>query len=519
MLFNSYIFIFIFFPAVLIVFQILSLWAPHRFVIGWLVGSSLFFYGWWNPNYLLLILTSVIFNFTLGGFLAKKRIKVYLIWGMIVNIGSLIYFKYYGFLISNVNFLSGLNITPPDIVLPLAISFFTFQQVAYLVDAYQGITRQYGFVYYCLFVTFFPQLIAGPIVQYNKMLPQFIDYKVVRLKVRNLSVGISVFMVGLFKKTVFADHLAFYANPVFTAADKGISLSFFDSWVGAVAYTLQLYFDFSGYSDMAIGLSQAFGITLPINFYSPYKASSIIEFWRRWHITLSDFLKDRIYIPLGGNRRGLVMQHVNILITMLIGGIWHGSGWTFLLWGGVHGLFLSINHLWRYIFVARFGNIVAGSRLYYRGSQWITFTLVIVAWVLFRAQTITGIKSMYAGMLGLNGISLPVGAESCLSFIKGINPGLGISFSGMFRFICTPHEAMVLIFIALIVVWFCPNSIELFKTHPLALDQDQFLSSQEFCIQRIAWQPTVIYSLVLSFVAAVAIMFIQQESDFLYFQF
>ncbi|TVT47942.1 MAG: MBOAT family protein, partial [Sedimenticola thiotaurini] len=306
MLFNSYYFIFLFLPIVLAVYFLL-LRKDTEYPIVWLVFASLFFYGWWNPVYLFLIIASMVINYALGWSLSdgsgmtpinRKRILVF---GIALNLSALGYYKYAGFFIENIKTLITNDFSFEEILLPLAISFFTFQQIAYLVDAYRGITKEYRFIHYALFVTFFPQLIAGPIVHHKEMLPQFLRVTSFKKNIENFSIGITIFTIGLFKKSVLADNVAQYSTPVFDAAATGDSLSFFVAWGGAMAYTMQLYFDFSGYSDMAIGGARLFGIKLPLNFHSPYKATTIVEFWRRWHMTLSRFLRDYLYIPLGGN--------------------------------------------------------------------------------------------------------------------------------------------------------------------------------------------------------------------------
>ena len=355
MLFNSYEFIFLFLPIVLLGFHLIGKQGHHRVAIAWLVGASLFFYGWWNPAYLLLMLFSVLFNYSVGVSLSntsgrKLLSKTILTIGVSVNLAILGYFKYANFFVDNLNALSGTNLILNEVILPLAISFFTFQQIAYLVDAYRGKTKEYNFLHYCLFVTFFPQLIAGPIVHHKEMLPQFAKDAVYKLRSKHLAIGITIFALGLFKKVVLADGVSVYATPVFNAAEAGVMLTFFEAWGGALAYTFQLYFDFSGYSDMAIGIARMFGIRLPLNFNSPYKATSIIDFWRRWHITLSRFLRDYLYIPLGGSRKGRVRRYINLMTTMILGGLWHGAGWTFLLWGALHGFYLMINHAKRFLF-------------------------------------------------------------------------------------------------------------------------------------------------------------------------
>jgi D-alanyl-lipoteichoic acid acyltransferase DltB (MBOAT superfamily) len=298
MLFNSYIFIFLFLPVTLFGFFYIGVRGNYYFALAWLVGTSLFFYGWWNPAYIFLIVSSVIFNYFLGSLLNNpllKTRKIILIFGIFINLFLLGYFKYYNFFILNINNIFSSSLPIETIILPLAISFFTFQQITYLVDAYKGRTSEYDFLHYCLFVTFFPQLIAGPIVHHKEMLPQFTKKIINQLNYENLAVGLTIFVFGLFKKVVIADGIAGYATPVFSAAEAGITLTFFDAWGGALAYTFQLYFDFSGYSDMAIGLARMFGIRLPLNFNSPYKANNIIEFWRRWHMTLSRFLREYLF--------------------------------------------------------------------------------------------------------------------------------------------------------------------------------------------------------------------------------
>ncbi|MGR9037820.1 MAG: MBOAT family O-acyltransferase, partial [Gammaproteobacteria bacterium] len=370
MLFNSYGFIFLFLPVVLTVFFMIGKKEHHSIAIAWLVGASLFFYAWWNPAYLGLMLGSILFNYAIGISLSsdefKSSRKGILIIGITANLALLVYYKYANFFVDNLNALFGRFLYLDTVILPLAISFFTFQQIAYLVDTYKGETKELNFLHYCLFVTFFPQLIAGPIVHHREMLPQFERDSLYSINVKRHAVGYTIFAFGLFKKLVLADGIAAYAIPAFQAADAGIQLTLFEAWTGALAYTFQLYFDFSGYSDMAIGLAMMFGIRLPLNFNSPYKATNIIEFWRRWHMTLSRFMRDYIYIPLGGNKKGLVGRHLNLMITMLLGGLWHGAGWNFMFWGGLHGFYLIANHFWRSFFTGKAATSGMG-----RGFGWL----------------------------------------------------------------------------------------------------------------------------------------------------
>ena len=415
MLFNSKEFIFVFFPITLLVFIYLSNRGWFRQSLAWLVLASLVFYAWWKPIYLLLIGASILFNFALGLQVCPHRSKrsdasrkALMIFGVIANLVSIAWFKYAGFFASNVNTVFGTEIDVGSIVLPLAISFFTFQQIAYIIDAWRGETEEHNFLNYALFVTFFPQLIAGPIVSHREMLPQFLSYRAKHFDYSHLAVGVGLFCLGLFKKVVIADGVAVHANAYFDAAAAGETLTFIEAWAGALAYTLQLYFDFSGYSDMALGLARVFGIRLPLNFYSPYKARSIIDFWRRWHMTLSRFLRDYLYIALGGNRKGKARRHINLMATMLLGGLWHGAAWTFVFWGFLHGFYLVINHAWRNLraqLPAGYAPIRALESLFYWA---LTFVAVVVAWVYFRADSMTTANSIVAGMAGLNGIALPV---------------------------------------------------------------------------------------------------------------
>ena len=345
MLFSSVEFIFLFLPTVAAVYFGLAHLMGRRTALAWLIVSSLVFYGFWNPPYLALLVGSIAGNYFLGQTLARRASKPLLGLGVAFNLGLIAYFKYADFFIGNAGTLFGAELPAADIVLPLAISFFTFQQIAFLVDVYQGKVDDPDFLHYALFVSFFPQLIAGPIVHHSEVIPQFRSEKAFHPNWSGLWAGLAIFLVGLQKKIVLADGIAAYANSVFDGA-AATAPTFFPAWIGALAYTFQLYFDFSGYTDMAIGLALIFGITLPLNFDSPYKAVNIIDFWRRWHMTLARFLRVYLYVPLGGNRKGQPRRYVNLMVTMLLGGLWHGASWTFVFWGGLHGAYLAINHAW-----------------------------------------------------------------------------------------------------------------------------------------------------------------------------
>src|SRR3954464_15652702 len=346
MLFSSYAFLFQFLPATALAFAAARRWSPRCGILV-LACASLIFYGAWKPVYLLVLLGSIGFNFWLGLNMedASRRRRIGTL-GVVLNLALLAYFKYTNFIFDSLGALTGTPLPFVNVVLPLGISFFTFQQIAYLVDVMRGAKVERDIISYTLLVSFFPHLVAGPVVHHAEMIPQFKRARSGRSAVLAAR-GLSIFVAGLFKKVVIADNLAQFVSPVFAHLDAGGGVSTEWAWLSTLAYTLQIYFDFSGYSDMAIGLALMFGIPLPVNFRSPYRATSIIEFWRRWHITLSRFLRDYLYIPLGGNRLGERRRYVNLLVTMLLGGLWHGAAWNFVIWGGLHGIYLCINHLWQ----------------------------------------------------------------------------------------------------------------------------------------------------------------------------
>ena len=442
--------------------------------------------------------------------------------GVIFNLGILAYFKYAGFIVDNINLASGSSFSLGDIALPLAISFFTFQQIAYLVDASKGITQEYSFSHYALFVTFFPQLIAGPIVHHKEMLPQFMQRKTLKPHLENIAVGLTIFFIGLFKKAVLADGVAQYASPVFDAAAGGATLTFFEAWGGALAYTMQLYFDFSGYSDMAIGAARLFGIRLPLNFHSPYKATSIIEFWRRWHMTLSRFLRDYLYIPMGGSRCSKTRRYINLFLTMLLGGLWHGAGWTFVAWGVLHGCYLVVNHAWHWLCeVTGKGHIMA--TIPGKFVAWlITFIAVIVGWVFFRAADFDSAMIILNGMAGNNGVALPNGILARLGG-AGLwlqNAGVSVSLGGGLVLILTYFWVAVLLFVSLVM----PNTQQMLSEYKPAFtlyksDSKYSIFSEKNFDCLLQWRPTLGWSVATGFIAALGILALTSVSEFLYFQF
>jgi len=532
MLFHSYEFLFLFFPVTYYVYRLLAGRLQIHVVTTWLALASLFFYGWWNPVYLWLILFSISVNYTVGYALVAlhrqgrdRRSRILLIVGIGINLCLLAYFKYADFIINNVNLTFGSRIAAADIVLPLAISFFTFQQIAYLVDAFKGYADEHNFLQYALFVSFFPQLIAGPIVHHKEMMPQFSDPETYRFRMRFILVGVTLFAIGFIKKVVFADGLAGYTDAVFDNTALGATTTLFDAWGGALAFTLQLYFDFSGYTDMAIGLALFFGIRLPMNFFSPYRAVNIIEFWRRWHMTLSRFLKDYLYIPLGGNRKGTWRRYLNVMITMALGGLWHGANWTFVLWGSLHGVYLVINRIWCGWRKSRLPEHHAASVWGRFFSYALTFTAVVVGWVFFRAPDVHSALSLVAGMSGLHGVVLPV------------NFAGGMAAAGDPSLIL-PISAYSYIVPLLAVVWFLPNSEQVYSwlqgrideieqrwhrfsqrrrgqvaRHPVFRDLISFLGRNSYL-----WL-TPIFLIVVAFGALVIAHTGKAVAPFIYFQF
>ncbi len=526
MLFNSYGFIFLFLPAALGLFFGIARGRP-RAAAGLLVGASLFFYGWWNPVYLVLLAGSILFNYAVGAGLGHARLRGQAMrakWLLRLGVGGdlalLGYFKYAHFFLASLRPLVPSLAHAGTIVLPLGISFFTFTQIAFLVDVYQGKAKEYNFLHYALFVTYFPHLIAGPILHHSEMMPQFAQAKTYRVDHENLAVGLTMFAIGLFKKAVLADGIGAHAIPIFRAGAEGHPLTFFGAWAGALSYTFQLYFDFSGYSDMAIGLSRLFNITLPLNFNSPYKAANIIDFWRRWHMTLSRFLRDYLYIPLGGNRRGKIRRYVNLMVTMLLGGLWHGAGWTFVVWGGLHGVYLAINHAWRAGRQA-LGKDPSGTTPLGRGLAWaLTFLAVVAAWVFFRMPTFQGAVDMLSGMAGLNGISIPEALAAHLGSLAPVAQQMGIKvdLGGGADFLATYAWIAALFAIA---VW-APNSQELVAAYAPALGFGRAAShevGQSGWTRRLRFQLSRRWAFATALCTACGILSLNHVTQFLYFQF
>lgn len=523
MLFNSYTFVFGFLPIVLAGFIAVG-WrfrASHSMeglrarrksqsdlALGWLLLASLAFYAWWKPQYVVLLAASVVANFSLAKVLlvhrGRRSGRLLLGLGIAANLAVLAHYKYLGFFVGLLStdaaqtaaFLGSWG----GAVLPLAISFFTFQQIAYLVDVSRGQAHERSLLRYGLFVTFFPQLIAGPIVHHADLLPQ-LERGALLPTLRNASVGATLFAIGLFKKVVIADWVMASADPTFDVAGNGFSLSLLEAWVGALAYSLQIYYDFSGYSDMASGLARVFGVRLPLNFDAPYKSTSIVQFWRRWHMTLSRFLRDYLYIPLGGSRKGRVRRYGNLLATMVLGGFWHGAGWTFLLWGALHGGLLCVNHLWSHLIRGRGGAPNVWSSSLGRGLGWaLTFAAVVFAWVPFRAPSLSTTVSLWSSMVGLHGITERAAGGASLNTIEN------------------GWEILVLLAATLVL----PPSHHYLGRYRPALGVTRLRSSRlglGFVQGWVLWRPTPVHALLAlgAFLWSVSLM--HRTTVFLYFSF
>ncbi len=486
MLFNSYEFIFLFLPFTFFIYFYLNKKHLTEASKGFLVFASLFFYSWWNIAYLPLILVSMLFNYTIGRQLSsqkkkgKHRTKKSLLTiGILFNLGLLGYFKYADFFLTNLNNLLHTGLDLLHLALPLAISFYTFQQIAYLVDSYRDETKEYDFLNYAVFVTFFPQLIAGPIVHHAEMMPQFAQARNKIISYRNIALGMFIFSMGLFKKVAIADSFAIWATQGFDVAEK---LNMVEAWATSLSYTFQLYFDFSGYTDMAIGIALLFNIKLPINFNSPYKATSIQDFWRRWHITLSRFLRDYLYIPLGGNRKGEGRTYFNLFVTFLLGGIWHGAGWTFVFWGALHGMALVINRAWQKL----------GFKMHTLLAWFITFNFINIAWVFFRAKDFDDAHKVLHGMF-LGPLVLPTFLTSKLGFLTNTPM---VEFGQWSQIFYSEPLILAWILAGFVIVLGFKNSMQ----------------------ARESFQPNLYY-LFLTVLFFLSIFILYRKSEFIYFNF
>jgi D-alanyl-lipoteichoic acid acyltransferase DltB (MBOAT superfamily) len=510
-LFNSHIFILLFLPITLASFFLLGRLPDTRPARLWLLIASLVFYGWWSWLYLGLLLLSMAINFALGRgilFWRDRRpggSRGLMVLGVAGNIGLLAWYKYASFVMQNVGALTGLEFAVAGVVLPLAISFYTFLQIAFLVDCRSGRAEPYGLLDYTLFVTFFPHLIAGPIVHHHELIPQFHRGATYRFRSADVAAGLTFFTIGLIKKLVIADPVGALSTPVFqTAALAPPGLA--EAWVALLAFSIGLYFDFSAYSDMAIGLARMFGIRFPYNFDSPYRATSVIDFWRRWHMTLSRFLRDYVYIALGGSRLGTGRRNANLLVTMVLGGLWHGAGWTFVIWGALHGLYLLVNHAWR----SRVGRarIAGRDRTLGRIPAWsLTLLAVMFAWVFFAAPDLPAAAAMLAGLGGLQGWMQPAHAELVgLTWAGG--PAALVEAIGGMRLL-TAAISFGMLGLGILLVLGAPNSQQI-------VDGGEGEVTMPWLL-RFRPHPVSAAAAAMAFLLALALM--ADVKEFVYFQF
>ena len=543
MLFNSHEFIFAFLPVTLLGFFLLG-GRSREGALLWLTLASLFFYAWWRPVNVLIIAPSIAVNYVLARVLLRlvatgadrsRSARATLALGIVFNVCFLGYFKYVNFAATIAHDLTGADFVMAEVVLPLGISFITFQKIAFLIDVYGGRVQAFTLRSYALFVLFFPQLIAGPIVHYREMMPQF-ERASCRFDAGSFAVGITLFVVGLFKKVVLADGVAAYATPLFDGAAAGTQLSLFSAWIAALGFLLQLYFDFSGYTDMALGLARMVGVRLPPNFDSPLKARSIVDFWLRWHMTLTRFLTAYLYNPLVlwltrrraargkallGGRATTVGSFMALLagptlLTMFVSGLWHGAGYLFVLWGLLHGVYLTVNHAWRI-----FGSRLAGGRLA-RAKPGVpafllTFVAVVVSMVLFRAANLAAAESILEGMFGLNGIGLPP------VFFDRV-AGVAARLHG-FVYVSKEMSATDLVSAtAWVIALVCgalllPNSLQFLERYEPALSGSRATTEVGWLRRTLVWSASPAWVLAMSVLSAIAVLRIGGQSEFLYWTF
>ncbi len=523
MLFNSHAFIFLFLPVTFAVFYVVAR-ASHAAAAGWLTAASLFFYGWWNPIYVGLLLGSIVFNYVLGTRIGKARAagdlaqaKLVLIIAIAGDLALLGYYKYANFFLENAGALVGAAFPHADIILPLGISFFTFTQIAFLVDTWQGKVQEYRFVHYCLFVTYFPHLIAGPILHHAEMMPQFAQRETYRLQAENVAVGLTIFIIGLFKKVILADGIGPYVSPLFALPGTGVAPTFIEAWGAVLAYSLQLYFDFSAYSDMAIGLSRLFGVRLPLNFHSPYKAVNMSDLWQRWHMTLSRFLRDYVFIPLGGHRKSAVRRYYSLVMTMVLCGVWHGAGWTYVAFGLLHGFYLAVNQGWRTVRKhrdRRLGRKRGHSTWWGRAlAVLLTFACWLVGLAFFRAANMPDAIMILKGMFGFNGFALP---DLLLAKLGGVGQWLaaqGVDFSEERGLVRGGLVNWTIILLA--IAWFAPNTQQIMARFRPAL----VIPRDSQPARLLLWRPGAVAAAIGAVVAFAAIVNLHRHSEFLYFQF
>ncbi|HET9384150.1 MAG TPA: MBOAT family O-acyltransferase [Gemmatimonadales bacterium] len=533
MLFNSYEFILGFLPVVALAFFLLGR-TSRVWALRWLMLSSLFFYAWWRPLNVAIIVPAILINYGLALAILRanrgndsRSARLFLVLGIVFNVAFLGYFKYANFAATVSNDVFGTDFVLSQIILPLGISFITFQKIAFLIDVHGRRIERISFEDFCLFVLFFPQLIAGPIVHYREMQPQFHRLTCAADR-ENLSVGLTLFLFGLFKKLFLADGIAPLVSSIYDQAAAAGTMSLLPAWMAAVGFTLQIYFDFSGYTDMALGSARIFGIRLPPNFDSPLRASSIIEFWSRWHMTLTRFLTAYVYNPLllwltrrrlargrpGYGKKPTAGAFVELLVlptllTMFLSGVWHGAGYLFVVWGVLHGVFIVVNHAWRHAAPAWWTVRTAYTRPI---GMAITLLCVVVSMVIFRAQSPAVATELIGGMFGLNGIALPEPIYRALRPLAPLLQQAGIT-SGLGFDLAFSRLAVWIVFLSAIAL-LMPNTLRLLRWHEPAVSWEPAPGDRS-----PAWQPSVAWAVIVAAVGAAGLSRLAAPSEFLYWQF
>ncbi len=519
MLFHEPVFLFAFLPVTLVIFFALVKIGSDVGVRSWIILASLFFYSWSQPDSVAVFILSALANYVFAECIARtsktRWASIWLVLGVSLDLGILCFYKYANFLLDVIH-SAGVSSLPQHtpIHLPIAISFFTFTEIAYLVDVYRDRQVHYRLVDYGAFVFFFPHLVAGPIVRHWELIPQFRQNRR-WLSADDAWVGSALFLIGLFKKVLIADPLSAICGDFFSGSNSASGATSWEAWISLLAFTGQIYFDFSGYSDMAIGLARLFGIRFPQNFCSPYKALSIIDFWHRWHITLSRFFRDYLYIPLGGNRHGFPRQMTNLFVTMVLCGFWHGAGWTFAIWGAGHGALLVVNHAWQRIFLRQpagpLGKLTAIL------CWFVTFLSVVLLWVLFRSDSLAHSCRVYGLLFGVGGFTMPESLSSALGGLTRIFPSGSLQFVATASTHLTAGWDLVTLIAALAIAWLGPNSQELLAPWAAVLEQPKQPTSPPRLVLRPGWATGLLFSLF--FFVVLKGYFVLKPNEFIYFRF
>lgn len=520
MLFNSYSFLLLFLPIVLSGFFLTGKYLGRRGAILWLTLASIAFYASWEPGYTWLLLISIGINYSLSCLIQRQnRLKALAIaTGITFNVLLLTYYKIIiSGLFSGEQHLSSAFSTSQDVLIPLGISFITFQQIAYLVDIYKNRIQQRSFIEYCLFITFFPQLVMGPIVHYRELVPQLLHKRFLDWDSTNFTLGLAIFTVGLFKKVVLGDGISPYVNEIYSIAQSGAHISMIDAWCASLGFTFQIYFDFSGYADMAIGLARMFNINLPLNFDSPYRAVDRFDVWRRWHISFSSFMRQYVYFPLARSKRLKIGSVMALLLTAMLSGFWHGLGWTFILWGSLQGLIMAASHYKR-IFQRRWRKGLPQKR---SGNRWFaistTFFMTLGLGVIFRSKDLETASNIFTGMMGRDLIGLPLSivdrADGVFGTVELLHDGVGLSIVSI--------GDIFLLSVMVIIIWGFPNTRSIFRKYWTAIDQrkDKTAMEQTLFGWHIYFKPNALWAFLFSLMLVASFIFMDGTSRFIYYQF